>query len=122
MHIYTYIYYTYIHIYGYVCIQAYIESITMNKASGGDGIAFELFQILKDDVIKAVATGWEKLGFTLVPKKGNANNVQTIALISHTSKVMLKIFQTRLQQYVNQKLPDVQPGFRKGKLPTSIGS
>ena len=69
----------------------------MNKASGGDGIAVELFQILKDDVIKAVATGWEKLGFTLVPKKGNANNVQTIALISHTSKVMLKIFQTRLQ-------------------------
>ena len=92
-----YTHYTYIHIYGYVCIHAYTESIPMNKASGGDGIAFELFQILKDDVIKAVATGWEKLGFTLVPKKGNANNVQTIALISHTSKVMLKIFQTRLQ-------------------------
>ena len=63
----------------------------------------------------AVATGWEKLGFTLVPKKGNANNVQTIALISHTSKVMLKILQARLQQYVNRELPDVQAGFRKGR-------
>ena len=86
MHIYIYIHYTYIHIYGYVCIHAYIESITMNKASGGDGIAVELFQILKDDVIKAVATGWEKLGFTLVPKKGNANNVQTM----HSSHTLVK--------------------------------
>ena len=66
----------------------------------------------------AVATGLEKVSFHLIPKKGNAkecSNYHTIALISHTSKVMLKILQARLQQYVNHELPDVQAGFRKGR-------
>ena len=66
----------------------------------------------------AVATGLEKVVFILIPKKGNAkecSNYRTIALISHTSKVMLKILQARLQQYVNRKLPDVQASFRKGR-------
>ena len=78
----------------------------------------------------AVATGLEKVSFHSVPKKGNAkecSNYRTIGLISHSSKVMLKILQARLQQYVNHELPDVQAGFRKGrgtrdKLPTSVGS
>ena len=79
----------------------------------------------------AVATGLEKVSFHSIPKKGNAkecSNYCTIALISHASKVMLKILQTRLQQYVNQELPDVQAGLRKGrgkpeiKLPISAGS
>ena len=78
----------------------------------------------------AVATGLEKVSFIPIPKKGNAkecSNYCTIALISHASKAMLKIFQARLQQYVNHELPDVQAGFRKGrgtrdKLPTSAGS
>ena len=78
----------------------------------------------------AVATGLEKVSFHSSPKKGNAkecSNYQTIALISHASKVMLKILQARLQQYVNQELPDVQAGFRKGRetrdqMPISIGS
>ena len=78
----------------------------------------------------AVATGLEKSVFIPIPKKGNAkecSNYHTIALISHTSKVMLKILQARLQQYVNQEIPDVQAGFRKGrgmrgKLPTTVGS
>ena len=89
----------------------------------------ELFQILKDDALKvlhsicqqrkdsAVATGLKKVSFHSNPKKGNAKeclNYCTVALISHTSKVMLKILYMRLQQYVNQKLPDVQAGFREG--------
>ena len=66
----------------------------------------------------AVATGLEKVSFLPVPVKGNAkecSNYRTIALISHTSKVMLKVLQARLQQYVNHELPDVQVGFRKGR-------
>ena len=91
-----------------------LESITTNKASGGDGIPIELFQIVKDDVVKvlhsanlensAVATGLEKVSFHSNPRKGNAkecSNYSTTALISHASNVMLKILQARLQQYVN---------------------
>ena len=116
-----------------------LESITTNKASGGDGIPVELFQILKDDAVKvllnmsaylenaAVATGLEKVSFHPIPKEGNAkecSNYCTIALISHASKIMLKILQARLQQYINRELPDVQAGSRKAdepkiKLPTS---
>ena len=108
-----------------------LESITMNKASGGDGIPVELFQILKDDAVKVLHSihqqiwkfqlwpqDWKKSVFILIPKKGNAkkcSNYCTIALISHTSKVMLKILQARLQQYVNREHPDVQAGFRKGR-------
>ena len=103
----------------------------MNKASGGDGIPIELFQILKDDAVKVLHSicqqiwktqqrpqDWKRSIFIPIPKKGNAkdcSNYDTIALISHASKVMLKILQARLQQYVNCKLPDVQPGFRKAK-------
>ena len=112
----------------------------MNKASGGDGIPVELFQILKDDAVKVLHSicqqiwktqqwpqDWKRSVFILIPKKGNAkecSNYYTIALISHTSKVMLKILQARLQQHVNRELPDVQAGFRKGrgKLPTSAES
>ena len=106
-----------------------LGSITTNKARGGDGITVELFQILKDDAVKmlnmpanlensAVASGLEEASFHSNPKKGNAKeclNYHTIALISHASKVMLKILQDRLQQYVNHELPDVQDGFRKGR-------
>ena len=108
-----------------------LGSITMNKASGGYGIPVELFQILKDDVMKVLHSirkqtwktqqspqDWKKSVFIPVPKKGNAkecSNYCTIALISHTSKVMLKIHQTRLQQYMNHELPDVQAGFKKGR-------
>ena len=110
-----------------------LESITMNKASGGDGIPVELFQILKDDAVKVLHSicqqiwntqqcsrpqDWKRSVFIPIPKKGNAKECSdycTIALISHTSKVMLKILQARLQQYVNQELPDVQAGFRKGR-------
>ena len=120
-----------------------LGSITMNKASGGDGIPVELFQILKDDSVKVLYSicqqiwktqqwplDWKRSVFIPIPKKGNAkgySNCRTIALISHTSKVMLKILQARLQQYVNHELPDVQAGFSKGrgteiKLPTSAGS
>ena len=121
-----------------------LGSITMNKASGGDRIPADLFQILKDDAVKMLHSicqqiwkkiqqwpqDWKKSVFIPIPKKGNArecSNYRTIALISHTSKVMLKILQVRLQQYVNWELPDVQTGFRKDsepeiKLPTSIGS
>ena len=100
-----------------------LESITMNKASGGNGIPVELFQILKVDAVKvlhstcqqiwktAVATGLEKVSFHSIPKERQC----TIALISHASKVLLKILQGRLQQYVNRELPDVQTGFRKGR-------
>ena len=119
------------------------ESITTNKASGGDGIPIDLFQILKDDAVKVLHSicqqiwkthqwpqDWKRSVFILIPKKGNAkecSNYHTIALISHASKVMLKILQARLQQYVNHELPDLQAGFRKGreseiKLPTSTGS
>jgi len=123
-----------------------LGSITMNKASGGDGILAELFQTLKDDAVKVLHSicqqiwntqqwpqDWKKSVFILIPKKGNAkecSNYCTIALISHTSKVMLKILQARLQHYVNRELSDVQTGFRKGreqrsepeiKLPTSVG-
>ena len=120
-----------------------LGSITTNKASGGDGIPAELFQILKDDAVKVLhsicqqswktqqwSQDWKRSVFIPIPKKGNAkeySNYCTIALISHTSKVMLKILQARLQQYVNHELPDVQAGFRKGrgtkiKLPTPVGS
>ena len=108
-----------------------LESITTNKASGGDGIPVELFQILKDDAVKVLHSicqhiwktqqwpqDWKRSVFILIPKKGNAkecSNYRTIALISHASKVMLKILQARLQQYVNCELPDVQAGFRKGR-------
>ena len=108
-----------------------LESITMNKASGGDGIPVELFQILKDDAVKVLHSmcqqiwktqqcpqDWKRLLFIPIPKKGNAKeslNYCTIALISHTSKVMLKILQARLQQYVNHELADVQARFRKSK-------
>ena len=108
-----------------------LESITMNKASGGDGIPVELFQILKDDAVKVLhpicqqiwktqqwPQDWKRSGFILIPKKGNAkqcSNYHTIALISHASKVMLKILQARLQQDVNHGLPDVPAGFRKGR-------
>ena len=100
-----------------------LESITTNKASGGDGIPVELFQILKDDAIKVLHSicqqmwktqqwpqDWKKSVFISIPKKGNAkecSNYCTTALISHPSKVMLNILQARLQQYVNRELPDV---------------
>ena len=103
----------------------------MNKASGGDGIPVELFQILEDDAVKVLHSicqqiwkiqqwpqDWKRSVFIPIPKKGNAKeclNYCTIALISHASKVMLKILQARLQQYMNHELPDVQAGFRKGK-------
>ena len=103
----------------------------MNKASGGDGIPVERFQILKDDDVKVLHSiclqiwktqqwpqDWKRSVFILIPKKGNAkecSNFRTIALISHTSKVMLNILQARLQQYVNCELPDVEAGFRKGR-------
>ena len=108
-----------------------LGSITTNKASGGDGIPGELFQILKDDAVKVLHSicqqiwktqqwpqNWKRSVFILIPKKGNAkecSNYSTIALISHASKVMLKVLQVRLQQYVNHELPDVQAGFRKGR-------
>ena len=117
------------------------ESITTNKASGGDGIPAELSQILKDNAMKVLHSICQQIWktqqwpqdckrsvFIPIPKKGNAkecSNYRTIAFISHASKVMLKILQARLQQYVNRELPDVQAGFRKGrgtKLPTSAGS
>ena len=108
-----------------------LESITTNKASGGDGIPVELVQILKNDAVEVLYSiyqqfwktqqwpqDWKRSVFIPIPKKGNAkecSNYHTIALISHTSKVMLKILQARLQQYVNCELPDVQVGFRKGR-------
>ena len=108
-----------------------LGSITMNKASGGDGIPVELFQILKDDAVKVLHSicqqirktqqwpqDWKRLVFIPTPKKGNAkecSNYHTIALISHASKVMLKILHARLQQYVNRELADVQAGFRRGR-------
>ena len=108
-----------------------LGNITMNKVSGGGRIPVELFQILKDDAVKALhsicqqmwkAQQWpqdqKRSVFIPIPKKGNAkecSNYHIIALISHASKVVLKILQARLQQYVNCELPDVQAGFRKGR-------
>ena len=108
-----------------------LKSITTNKASGGDGIPVELFQTLKDDAVKALHSicqqswktqqwpqDWKRSVFIPNPKKGNAkkcSNYHTIALISHASKVMLKILQARLQQSMNREIPDVQAGFRKGR-------
>ena len=103
----------------------------MNKASGGDGIPLELFQILKEDAVKVLHSicqqiwktqqwpqVWKRSAFIPIPKKGNAkkcSNYHTFALISHTSKKMLKTLQVRLQQYVNHELRDVQARFRKGR-------
>ena len=115
----------------------------MNKASGGDGIPVELFQILKNDAVSVLHSicqqiwkiqqwpqDWKRSVFIPIPKKGNAkecSNYCIIVLISHASKVMLKILQARVQQFTNLDFPDVQAGFRKAeepeiKLPTSIGS
>ena len=101
------------------------------QSQWNDGIPVELFQILKDDAVKVMYSicqqiwktqqwpqDWKRSVFIPIPKKGNAkewSNYRTIALISHASKVMLKILQARLQQYMNHKLSDVQPGFRKGR-------
>ena len=106
-----------------------LESITTNKASGGDGIPVELFQILKDDAIKVMRSicqqiwktqqwpqDWKRSVFIPISKKGNAkecSNYCTIALISHASKVMLKIIQARCKQYVTEKLPNIKAGLRK---------
>ena len=103
----------------------------MNKVSGSDDIPVELFQILKDDAVKVLHSicqqvwktqqwpqDWKRSVFIPIPKKGDAkecSDYHTTALISHTSKVMLKILQARLQQCVNCELPDVQAGFRKGR-------
>ena len=111
----------------------------MNTASGGDGIPVELFQTLKDDTVKVLHSicqqiwktqqwplNWKRSVFIPTPKKGNAkecSNYHTIALILQATKVMLKILQARLQQYVNCELADVQAGFQKEiRLPTSVGS
>ena len=117
--------------------------IITNNASGGDGILAELFQILKDDAVKVVhsinqhiwktqqwSQDWKRTVFIPIPKKGNAKECLkncTTALISHASKVTLKILQARLQQYVNQEFPDVQTGFGKGRgtrdqIAKSVGS
>ena len=108
-----------------------LGSITMNKASGGDGIPVELFQILKDDAMKVLHSicqqiwkaqqwpqDWKRSVFIPIPKTVNAkeySNYSTIALISQISKAMLKSLQARLQQYVNCELPDIRAGFRKGR-------
>ena len=108
-----------------------LGSITINKASGGDGIPVELFQILKDDTMKVLHSICQQIWktqqwpqdskssvFIPIPKKGNAkecSNYHTIALISYASKVILKILQARFQQYMNCELPDVQAGFRKSR-------
>jgi len=108
-----------------------LGSINTSKASGGDGIPAELFQILKDGAAKVLHSicqeiwktqqwpqDWKRSVFIPIPKKGNAKeclNYHTIALITHASEVMLKILQARLQQYMNHELPDVQAGFRKGR-------
>ena len=108
-----------------------LGSITLYKASGGDGIPVELFQILKDDAMKVLHSlcqqiwktqqwpqDWKMSVFIPIPRKGNAkecSNYHIIALISHASKVILKILQARLQQYMNREFPDVQAGFRKGR-------
>ena len=112
-------------------VQWALESITTNKASEGDGILVELFQTVKDDAVKVLHSvcqqiwktqqwpqDWKMSVFIPIPKKGNpkeCSNYRTIALISHTNKVMLKILQARLQQYMNHELPDIDAGFRKGR-------
>ena len=112
-------------------VQWALGSITVNKTSGGDGIPVELFQILKDNAVKLLYSIhqqiwktqqwpqiWNRSVFIPVSKKGNAkecSHYRTIALISHASKVMLKILQARFQQYMNHELPDVQDGFSKGR-------
>ena len=115
-----------------VCeVKGALGSIPTNKATGGDGIPVELFQILKDDAVQMLHSicqqiwktqqwpqDWKRSVFIPTPKKGNAkecSNDHTIALISHASKVILKNLQARLQQYVNCELPDLQPGFRTGR-------
>ena len=108
-----------------------LKSITMNKASFGDGIPVALFQILKDDAVKVLHSicqhiwktqqwlqDWKRSVFISIPKKDSAkecSNYRTIALISHAGKVMLKILQARLRQYMYQEVPDVQAVFRKGR-------
>ena len=112
-------------------VKCALGSITTNKASGGDGIPVELFQILKDDAMKVLHSicqqiwktqqwlqDWKRSAFIPIPKKRNAkgcSNYHTVALISHASKVMLKILQARLRQYVDHELSDVQAGFRKDR-------
>jgi len=112
-------------------VKCTLGSITRNNATGGDGIPVELFQILKDDAVKVLHSkcqqiwkiqqwpqDWKRLVFIPIPKKGNAkecSNFHTVSLISHANKIMLKILQARLQQYVNHELPDVQTGFKKGR-------
>ena len=111
--------------------QVGLGRITTNKASGGDGIPVELFQILKDDAVKVLHStsqqiqktqqwpqDWKRSVFIPIPKKANAkecSNYHTIGLISHTRKVMFKILQIRLQEYMSHELPDVQAGIRKGR-------
>ena len=108
-----------------------LRSITTNKASGGDGIPVELFQILKDNAVKVLHSickkiwkpqqwpqDWKRSVFIPIPKKRNAKecpDYHTIALISHASNIMLKIFQARLQQYVNHELQGVQSEFWKNR-------
>ena len=112
-------------------VERALEIITTKKACGGNGIPVELFQIQKDDAVKILQSicqqiwktqqwpqDWKRSGFIPIPKKGNAkecSNCCTIALISHTRKVMLKILQASLQQYMNHELPDTQVGFGKGR-------
>ena len=112
-------------------VKCTLESITTKKASGGDRIPVELFQILKDDALKVLHSicqqiwktqqwtqDWKRSVFISIPEKRNAkecSNYRTIALISHASKVTFKILQARFHQYVNRELPDVQAGFRKGR-------
>ena len=120
-----------------------LGSITINKASGGDGIPVELFRILKDDAVKVLHSicqkiwktqqwpqDWKRSVFIPIPKTGNGkecSNYHTIALISHASKVILKILQNRLQQYMNHELPVFKLDLEKAeeseiKLPSSVGS
>ena len=112
-------------------VKCALQSINTNKASGGDGIPVDLFQILKDDAVKLLNSicqqiwktqqwpqDWKRAVFIPIPKKGNAkecSDYRTIAFISHASKLMVRIPQARLQQYVNCELPDIQAGFRKGR-------
>ena len=112
-------------------VKCALGSITRNKASGGDRIPVELFQILKDEAVKVLHSicqqiwktrqwpqDWKRLVFIPIPNKGNAkecSNYHTIVLISHASKAMLKILQARLQQYVNREFPYFQAGFGKGR-------
>ena len=112
-------------------VKLVLRSITTYKASEGDGIPVEIFQVLKGDAVKVLHSicqqtwetqqwpqDWKRSGFIPIPKKGNdkeCSKYHIIALISHASKVMLKILQARLQHYMNHELPNVQAGFRKGR-------